>query len=336
MNFLKNRLLQIFIIVPFFTLFLDAKEPKKQYVIATASAGGTYYPVGIGLATIANKKLSDTNNMLFSAITSAGSAENITLLENKEADFAIIQGLFGSMAWQGKATYEGDVKKDLRAISMLWHEVEQFIISSEYVTTGNIKDIQNLYGKSFSIGGKNSGTRVSTEIILDSLDISANKMSLEYLGYTAGANALYEGKIDGMNPLGGVPTSAICNVFIRLGPKKIKMLEFTKEDLLKINENYPIWIPYVIKADTYPDQKEDIHTVAQPSLLVVTKDTPEETVYLLTKTIYENLPFLHTVHDATKAISLNKATLGLPMPLHRGAAKFYKEKGIEITDHIID
>ncbi len=69
--------------------------------------------------------------------------------------------------------------------------------------------------------------------------------------------------------------------------------------------------------------------------MVVTKDTPERTVYLLTKTVYENLPFLNTVHKATKAMSIQKAIAGLPMPLHPGAAKFYKEQGITIPANLM-
>ena len=314
---------------------LFAKEDKKRYIIATASAGGTYYPVGIGIATIASKELF-LDNMIFSAVTSAGSAENIQMLQKNEVDFAILQGLFGSMAWQGKAKYEGTPKKNLRAISMLWQNVEQFTVRSKYVTTGNIKDIKNLYEKKFSIGGRSSGARISAEIILDSLGISYNKMDLEYLGYLASANALFKGEIEGMNTPAGIPTPAICNVFIRLGSEQVSILEFSKEDLLKINDNYPVWTPHIIKAGVYPEQRKDIHTIAQPSLLVVTKDTPEETVYLLTKAIYENLPYLHDVHQATKAISLRKATVGLPMPLHSGAARFYREKGIYIPDSLIE
>ena len=313
---------------------LFAKDNKQRFIITTASAGGTYYPVGMGIATIASKELS-SHNMLFSAVTSAGSAENIRMLEKGEASFAILQGLFGSMAWQGKAKYEGNPKKNLRAVSMLWHNVEQFTIRSKYAITGNIKDLKNLYGKKFSIGGRSSGARVSAETILNSLNISYNKMDLEYLGYLASANALFKGEIEGMNTPAGAPTSAICNVFIRLGEDNIRVLEFTKEDLLKINEKYPVWSPYIIKAGVYPDQKKDIHTIAQPSLLVVAKDTPDEIVYLLTQAIYDNLPFLHNVHQATKSKSLKKATVGLPMPLHPGAAKFYKEKGIHIPDYLV-
>lgn len=336
MKFLKGKLLLSFIITAFCLLSLEAKSIKKKYVIATASAGGTYYPVGIGIATIASKKLLKEHNIIFSAITSAGSAENVNMLKNKEVNFAILQGLFGSMAWQGKAKYEGDARKNLRSVSMLWQNVEQFTIRAKDVKTGNIKDLKNLYGKKFSIGGRSSGARVSAQTILDSLGIEYGKMELEFLGYTASANALFENKIDGMNTPGGVPTPAICNVFIRIGEENLKMLEFNKEDLEKINNNYPVWSPYVIKADTYPDQKKDIHTIAQPSLLVVTKDTPAEVVYLLTKTIYENLPFLHDVHKATKSIALEKAIVGLPMPLHEGAARFYKEQGINIPGSLIE
>ncbi len=313
----------------------SAKKAEQKYVIATASTGGTYYPVGVGIATIASLKLAKKNKLTFSAITSAGSGENIDMLEKGEVNFAILQGLFGSMAWQGKAKYEGKAKKNLRSVSMLWQNVEQFTVKKDFAKTGNIKDLKNLYGKKFSIGGRSSGSRVSAETIMNSLGIDFNKMNIQYLGYTPSSTALQDGKIDGMNTPSGPPTSAVTNAFASIGNDKIKVLNFSKSDLEKINNNYPVWSPFTIKAKTYPGQKEDIKTIAQPNLLVVTKDTPEETVYLLTKTIYENLPFLNTVHKATKAMALNKAIVGLPMPLHKGAAKFYKEKGIKIPASLI-
>ncbi len=312
----------------------NAKKEEK-YVIATASTGGTFYPVGVGIATIASLKLAKTNNITFSAITSAGSGENISMMENGEVNFSILQGLFGSMAWQGKAKYDGKPKKDLRSVTMLWQNVEQFTIKSDFAKTGNIKDLKNLYGERFSIGGRNSGSRVSAETIMDSLGIDYNKMDVQYLGYSPSSTALQDGKVQGMNTPSGPPTSAVTNAFASIGNDNIKVLDFDADDLAKINANYPVWTPFTIKAGTYPGQDKDINTIAQPNLLVVTKDTPEETVYLLTKTIYENLPFLNTVHKATKAMSLQKAIDGLPMPLHPGAAKYYKEQGINIPDALI-
>ena len=308
----------------------NAAKKETKYVIATASTGGTYYPVGVGIATIASLKLAKKHKTTFSAITSAGSGENVDMLQKGEVNFAILQGLFGSMAWQGKAKYEGAPKKNLRSISMLWQNVEQFTVRKEYAKTGNINDLTNLYGEKFSIGGRSSGSRVSAETIMNSLAIDFNKMNIQYLGYTPSSTALQDGKIDGMNTPSGPPTSAVTNAFASIGNDKIRVLDFNDKDLKAINDNYPVWTPFKIKAGTYPGQDKDINTIAQPNLLVVTKDTPAETVYLLTKTIYENLPFLNTVHKATKAMSLQKAIAGLPMPLHPGAAKFYKEQGIKI------
>jgi len=319
------------------TMITGANAAKKEtkYVIATASTGGTYYPVGVGIATIASLKLAKKNKLTFSAITSAGSGENVDMLQKGEVNFAILQGLFGSMAWQGKAKYEGQPKKNLRSISMLWQNVEQFTVRKDYAKTGNINDLTNLYGEKFSIGGRSSGSRVSAETIMSSLDIDFNKMNIQYLGYTPSSTALQDGKIDGMNTPSGPPTSAVTNAFASIGNDKIRVLDFNEKDLKKINDNYPVWTPFTIKAKTYPGQDKDINTIAQPNLLVVTKDTPEETVYLLTKTIYENLPFLNTVHKATKAMAIDKAIAGLPMPLHPGAARFYKEQGINIPATLI-
>lgn len=312
----------------------SAKKEEK-YVIATASTGGTYYPVGVGIATIASLKLAKTKGLTFSAITSAGSNENIDMLEKGEVNFAILQGLFGSMAWQGKSKYEGQPKKNLRSISMLWQNVEQFTVKKDFAKTGNIKDLKNLYGERFSIGGRSSGSRVSSETIMSSLGIDFNKMDLQYLGYSPSSTALQDGKIVGMTTPSGPPTSAVTNAFASIGNDDIKVLDFSKADLNAINANYPVWTLFTIKEGTYPGQDKDINTIAQPNLLVVTKDTPTETVYLLTKTIYENLPFLNTVHKATKAMSIQKAIDGLPMPLHPGAAKYYKEQGIKIPASLI-
>lgn len=308
---------------------------EQKYIIATASTGGTFYPVGVGIATIASLKLAKEHKMTFSAITSAGSGENIDMMEKGEVDFSIIQGLFGSMAWQGKATYDGNPKKKLRSVSMLWQNVEHFVVTSDIAKTGNIMDMKNLYGEAFSIGGRNSGSRVSAETIMDALGIEYAKMNIQYLGYTPSSTALQDRKIKGMNTPAGAPVSAVTNAFATIGGDKIRVLDFSDADIKKIEEAYPVWTRFVVPAGTYPGQKADINTIAQPNLLVVNENTPEDVVYMLTKTMYENLPFLNSVHQATKAMSLQKAIDGLPMPLHKGALKYYQEQGINIPARLI-
>ena len=128
---------------------------------------------------------------------------------------------------------------------------------------------------------------------------------------------------------------SITQLFAQMGDKKVKVLDFTDDQLAIIRAQYPIWNRYVIKAGTYPGQKTDINTISQPNFLAVHPDVSEETVYLITKTMYENLPFLASIHKATKVMKIEKAISGLPVPLHPGAAKYYREMGLQIPDALL-
>lgn len=308
---------------------------KRSYILATASTGGTYYPVGVALATLTKVKLEPKHKISMSAINSAGSGENVKLINENEAQFAILQGLYGAWAWNGEGRLkESGAIKSLRSVTMLWQNVEQFVVKSDFVKSGTIDDINGLMGKKFSIGKKNSGTEGSGRTILGNLGVNPDGFNLAHMGYGASADALQNGTIEGMNIPSGVPTSAITRAYAALG-SDINVLDFSDQQIKDANGGYKLWTRYVIPANTYPGQTKDINTMAQPNFLAVRDSVSEEDVYLLTKTIYENLPFLNGIHKATKAMSVEKAIAGLPVPLHPGAARFYKEQGIDIPAHLI-
>ena len=95
-----------------------------------------------------------------------------------------------------------------------------------------------------------------------------------------------------------------------------------------------LWTEYLIPGGTYPGLDKDVTTIAQPNFLATTADLPEEDVYEITKTMYENLAFLQAIHPATKAMALEKAIAGLPLPLHPGALRYYEEAGLTIPDRL--
>ncbi|QJT07898.1 TAXI family TRAP transporter solute-binding subunit [Oceanidesulfovibrio marinus] len=325
-----QRVLSIFIALAIvFTVAgpQSAQADDNNLIIATATTGGTYYPVGVAIGTLLSIKLAKDNGITATAINSAGSGENVQMLKNKEADLAILQALFGLNAYQGKGPYEGNAYKDFRAITMLWENVEHFALLNDHVKTGTIEDLKGLDGK-FSIGKRGSGTEGSGRTILTALGIDPDSLSLEYLGYNPSAQAMMDGRIVGANIPAGPPAAAITQLYAQLGADEVTVLDFTDEQLATIDKEYPIWGRYVIKAGTYPSQEKDINTISQPNFLACRADLPDETVYQITKTIYENLPFLHNIHKATMAMSLDRATKGLPAPLHPGAEKYYREVGI--------
>ena len=314
---------------------LQAAE-NKSYIMATATTGGTYYPVGVAVSTLTKVKLEPKHKISLSAISSAGSGENVKLLRENQAQFAILMGLYGSWAKAGEGRLaQSGPQKHLRSVTMLWPNVEHFLIDSSKINSGDLNDLKNLQGDGFSIGKRNSGTEGANRYILDQLGINPDStFEVAYLGYGASADAFSNGKIKGMNTSAGVPVSAVTRATASLG-NQVSLLNVTQQQLEQINDKYPLWSSYHIPANTYPGQDKAVDTVAQPNFLAVRDDVSEEDVYQLTKTIYENLPFLKNIHKATSNMALDKAIVGLPVPLHPGALRYYREQGLEIPQELL-
>lgn len=310
-------------------------QAEGDYLLATASTGGTYYPVGVALSTLVKVKLQPSDKINMSAINSAGSGENIKLLRENETQFAILQGLYGAYAWQGTGPIEQDgPQKDLRSVSMLWQNVEHFTVKAEHAKTATIDDVKAISSVA-GFGKKNSGSLGSSRTIFANLGVDIDKQfELFYGGYGALASAMQDGKADLIGTPAGVPVGAVTKLFsARSGD--VTLLGFTEEQAKQADGGMELWTPYLIPAGTYPGQDKDVTTIAQPNFLAVRADVPEDDVYLITKTIYENLGFLQAIHKATNAMALEKAIAGLPMPLHPGAARYFAEAGLTIPDRLI-
>jgi TRAP transporter TAXI family solute receptor len=308
---------------------------EGDYLLATASTGGTYYPVGVALSTLVKVKLQPTDNINMSAINSAGSGENVKLLRENESQFAILQGLYGSYAWNGTGPIaSAGPQKHLRAVTMLWQNVEHFTVTSDHAKTGNIDDALAINGVA-GFGKRNSGSLGSSRTIFANLGVDIDKQyDLFYGGYGALANAMQDGKADLIGTPAGVPVGAVTKLLAARG-EDVKLLSFTAEQAAKADGGMELWTPYLIPAGTYPGQEADITTIAQPNFLAVRADVSEDDVYKITKTIYENLGFLQSIHKATNAMALEKAIAGLPMPLHPGAARYFQEAGLEIPARLL-
>ncbi|SEA06292.1 hypothetical protein SAMN05660420_01084 [Desulfuromusa kysingii] len=315
---------------------VQAAPVERNYLLATASTGGTYYPVGVALSTVVKVKLQPTEKIGMSAINSAGSGENIKLLRDNEVQFAILQGLYGAYAWNGTGPIAGEgPQKELRSVTMLWQNVEHFAVMKKFAKTGTVADLVAMKGEAMSMGKKNSGTLGSNTVLLGNLGVDIEKdYKLIHVGYGPSADALQNGQIAGFGIPAGVPASAVTKAAANLGDKMV-ILDVTDEQMKQADGGMFLWTRFVIPAGTYPGQEKDINTIAQPNFLSARADVDEEAVYKITKTIYENLAFLGAIHGATKVMAVEKAISGLPMPLHPGALRYYKEVGINVPARLI-
>ncbi|MBW7984181.1 TAXI family TRAP transporter solute-binding subunit [Enterobacillus tribolii] len=304
-------------------------ENKTFLSVATASTGGTYYPIGVGLANVWTHALK-ADNVQVTGQSSAGSVENIDLMQKDEAQLSILQSLMAVEAYEGVRNFAGRPYTDLRSISMLWPNVEHFVLMNGKAKNGTLDDID---GTRFSVGPQASGTEQSTLIILQGVDLSKAKIDPEYLGYGDTIAAMRDGRLDGGALPAGVPASAVTDMYA--SGVAARVLDVTDAQLEQINAVANSWFRFVIKPDTYPGQSKAINTIAQPNILTTTRFIDEKTIYTLTKTMFENLPDVHQVHSSAKYISLENALKGVSVPLHIGAYKYYREAGLTIPAYLI-
>jgi TRAP transporter TAXI family solute receptor len=156
---------------------------------------------------------------------------------------------------------------------------------------------------------------------------------LVFAGYGPTADALANGQAVAAGMPSGPPTGAITKLMAS-NEGKFTILDVTAEQAAAMDGGRNLWVPYTIAAGTYPGQTKDVNTIAQPNFLAVNASVDADHVYLLTKTMYENLPFLQAIHPATKAMAVEKAMAGLPVPLHPGAQRYYEEVGLAIPEHL--
>ena len=312
----------------------DELNRARPYILTTATTGGAFYPVGVALATIAHSQLADTHGISLTAISSAGSLENVKLLRDNQAQFAILQGLFGAWSWAGEGPVSSP-QTHMRSVSALWQNVEHFVLLSELTAAGEIMDLDSLDDERYVLGARNSGAEQTGRYILETLGIDyEEKMNLAYMGSGPTTSAIQDGNIVGMNIPAGAPVSSITQAFALLG-NRMTVLNWTQKNLDKINSRYPLWAWYELPAGTYPNQDELIRTIGSPNVLVTRADIPDDTVYSITKVIWENLATLQEIHGATKDMRLEIAIDGLGAPLHPGAIRYYREIGLKIPERLI-
>jgi len=226
-------------------------------------------------------------------------------------------------------------QENLRSVTMLWQNVEQFVIPTEKVVDGTVSDLMGLKGMSAAMGNQNSGTIGSNKVLLSGLGLDIESdYELVFAGYGPSADAMANGQAMAAGMPSGPPTGAITKLMAS-NEGKFTILDVTEDELSKMDGGRNLWVPYTIAAGTYPGQAEDVQTIAQPNFLAVNASVDEEHVYMLTKTMYENLPFLQAIHPATKAMAVEKAMAGLPVPLHPGAQRYYEEVGLEIPERLM-
>ncbi len=302
------------------TAFMAPVAMAQQTFINVLTGGqsGVYYPLGVSLAQIYGKTIP---NARATAQVTKASAENLNLLQAGRGEIAFTLGDALSDAWKGDADAGFTKKLDkLRGISATYNNIIQIVANAD----SGIKTLADLKGKRLSVGAARSGTELNARAILKAAGITYQDLGkVEYLPFGESVELIKNRQLDATLQSAGLGVASIRDLATSV---KIIVVPVPADVVAKVGD--PAYQPTVIPANTYTGQTEDVATAAIPNFLVSQSGVSDELAYQMTKQLYENLDTLYAAHNAAKAIKLENAVKGMPVPLHPGAERYYKEVGV--------
>ena len=187
-----------------------------------------------------------------------------------------------------------------------------------------IKTIADLKGKNVSVGDAGSGTEFNARQILEAYGITFNDIGKQNLSFGASADALRDNKIDAFFCVAGAPTPAIIDLATG---KEIVVLEVDNDHAAALIQKYPFYTQFPIPGGSYKGQSGAVQTVAVKATFIVSSKLAEDTVYQLTKNLFESKSLIEAAHVKGKELSNSYAVEGISVPFHPGAAKYLREIG---------
>lgn len=292
----------------------------QRLAIGTASTGGSWYPLGGGVANVINKYIP---GYYASAHPSGASIENIRAVMKGQDALALTMPDAALYAIQGKGAFEGNPQKKLRGLFSTYPVDIQFYV----LASSPIKKIADLKGKNYkvAVGAPGSGTEKMAQYVLKVYGITYDDIDEQFLSATETTAAMKDGNIDvGIVTL-GTPAPTLMDLATQ---REILFLDIEPQVAMKINKDFPAYFPRTIKAGTYKDMKKPHHTLAWMGLFVVSADMPEKLAYDICKAVFDHKAELDKIHKKFELIKLENATSGMSVPMHPGAVKFFKERGV--------
>lgn len=286
--------------------------------VLTGGTSGVYYPLGVTLSQIYGEVIADSKVQVQAT---KASAENLNLLQAGRGEIGFSLGDSVSDAWKGNADAGFAKPLDkLRAIASVYPNYIQIVALAD----ANVKSLADLKGKRISVGAPRSGTELNARAILRAAGLSYNDFAkVEYLPFGESVELMKNRQIDVTLQSAGLGVAALRDLSAAV---KVNFVPIPAEVVAKVGD--PAYQAAKVPADTYEGQTADIDTVAINNLLVTHERVSDDVAYQMTKGIFDNLERLGTSHSAARQIKLEKAAEGLPIPLHPGAEKFYREKGL--------
>ncbi len=291
---------------------------SSRMMFGTGGTAGTYYSYGGVIA----QYITDHAGVKVTAVSTGGSKVNIQSISDGDFQLGFTQSDVMAYAWNGTQSFEGEETHDFRVLGGLYAETIQLITMDEDITS-----VEDLKGKSVSIGAAGSGVYFNAIDVLETAGITLDDIKPQYQSFEDSKESLKDGKIDAAFIVAGAPTTAITELATTNGVSLINIDGELRDEII---ENCPYYVEYDIPAGTYPGQDEDIQTISVKATVIVSADLDEDTVYNMTAAIFDHAEDIAKENAKGEELNLTNATEGMEAPFHPGAARYYQEHGITV------
>lgn len=285
--------------------------------IATATMGGSYYPIGVGFAEIFKTKVPSVEAKVE---VTGGATENPKLVGSGESDIGFTNANLAYNAYTGTGIYKGKKYDKLR---LLFGGVAPGTFHIVTLANSKVKSFPDLKGKKVAVGPQGGGGLSMLPDILGIYNLTMNDFTASYLSFDEGVQAVIDKHVDAALVQAPHPAPAIKN--IQGSGVKFRLLEMTDAERDKLVQKFPYYNKVDLPANVYglPTVSK---LVGSTNVVVVNADLSTDLVYQITKAIFENVDQLHKVHPSAASISVKNAVSNI-IPLHPGAEKYFKEVG---------
>ena len=295
-----------------------AAQDKQFFRIGTGGTAGTYYPVGGMIANAIS-----TDKLSASAVATNGSVANVNGIVGGSMESGFSQADVAGWAYTGTGIYDGKPKVDeLRAIANLYPESIHVVVKKGL----NVKSVADLKGKRVSIDEPGSGSLINAKAILAAYGLKDGDYKAENLKPGPSADKIKDGSLDAFFMTAGYPAAALTEL---AATAQVELLPIDGAVAAKILAQFKFFAADAIPDGAYKDIK-GVKTVAVGAQWVTTAKMSADVVYQVTKGLWSDKTraMLDAGHAKGKVIRKETALLGLGIPLHPGAERFYKEAGL--------
>jgi hypothetical protein len=299
-----------------------AAQQRRLVTIASGWVVGVYYPLAGAMSRIAytTKDL----NLRATVESSGASVANAQLISTGDADFALLQNDIAYYAYQGAtlAAFKDKPVRNMGGVFTIYPELVHIVATQ----ASGVKSVADLRGKRVVLGPHGSGTEQNALQILEIYGLrEADLGRAERIDAAAAADQLKDGRVDAAFFTTGLGAAVIVDTFLS---GKTMLVPVGAAEAEALRKKYPFYTLEKVPANTYKGQEREVTTPAVMAMMVARTDLPEDLVYRFTKAIFDNLAQFHAAHAAAKHLRLETALNGMPIPLHAGAARFFREKGV--------